>query len=368
MADIEVRAKFDFIRYANCWEDADVLVEALRPGPKDLCLSIASAGDNSFSLLSCAPKLVVAFDLNPAQIACVELRKAAFIKLSYSEMIAFLGIEQSPCRLDTYEKLRPMLPASSRTFWDEHYSAIERGIIHAGKFENYFRIFRSRIIPLIHGKRAVAELLEKKSEAERKIFYREKWNNARWRFLFRVFFGRFAMGRLGRDPEFFKYVDDDVAGNILRRTEYAFTVLPTDGNPYLTYIMTGNFSSHALPHYLRQEHFSAIKKNIGKLVTLQGDLSACRNAFPRNKFSCFNLSDIFEYMNMNEFRATLSEISLIASSGARVAFWNMMVDRIIPTDFPFVMDEELSARLHAKDNAFFYKRFIVARHGKRGVR
>ena len=44
---IEDRAAFDFVRYANCWEDADVLCEALRARPGIRALSIASAGDNA---------------------------------------------------------------------------------------------------------------------------------------------------------------------------------------------------------------------------------------------------------------------------------------------------------------------------------
>ena len=46
------RSDFSFIRYAQCWEDADILLEALDIGEGDVCLSIASAGDNSLSLLS----------------------------------------------------------------------------------------------------------------------------------------------------------------------------------------------------------------------------------------------------------------------------------------------------------------------------
>ena len=53
----EVQAKADFtgIRYAQCWEDADLLVEALDVKPGDVCLSIASAGDNALALLTRHP-------------------------------------------------------------------------------------------------------------------------------------------------------------------------------------------------------------------------------------------------------------------------------------------------------------------------
>jgi len=48
---IQDRAAFELIRYANCREDACVLLEALAINKGDRCLSIASAGDNSLALL-----------------------------------------------------------------------------------------------------------------------------------------------------------------------------------------------------------------------------------------------------------------------------------------------------------------------------
>ena len=61
----EVQAKADFtgVRYSQCWEDADILVEALDVQPGDVCLSIASAGDNAIVLLTRHPSRVIALDL-----------------------------------------------------------------------------------------------------------------------------------------------------------------------------------------------------------------------------------------------------------------------------------------------------------------
>ncbi len=50
--DIAKRASFDIIRYAQVWEDADILVAALRPKASDTVVSIASAGDNALALLA----------------------------------------------------------------------------------------------------------------------------------------------------------------------------------------------------------------------------------------------------------------------------------------------------------------------------
>ena len=41
--EIAARADFSIIRYAQCWEDADVLLAALDVQPGEVCLSIASA-------------------------------------------------------------------------------------------------------------------------------------------------------------------------------------------------------------------------------------------------------------------------------------------------------------------------------------
>src|SRR5439155_15927305 len=76
--EIATRADFSIIRYAQCWEDADVLLDALDIHPGEVCLSIASAGDNTLALLTRNPKRVVAVDLSASQLACLELRVAAF--------------------------------------------------------------------------------------------------------------------------------------------------------------------------------------------------------------------------------------------------------------------------------------------------
>jgi S-adenosylmethionine-diacylglycerol 3-amino-3-carboxypropyl transferase len=237
-AAIAERAAFDFIRYASVWEDADVLCEALGPvAHQGRVLSIASAGDNALALLTLDPALVIAADLSAAQIACLELRLVAFRHIAEHEsLLAFLGAgtpphDERPERLAFYDAHRGELSAESAAFWDVHRTAIATGIVHAGKFERYFHLFRRRILPLIHSRRTIEELRAPRSSDERERFYRERWNTWRWRALFRVFFSRFVMGRLGRDPAFFAQVEGSVADRILARTRHALTRLPTDSNP-----------------------------------------------------------------------------------------------------------------------------------------
>jgi Protein of unknown function (DUF3419) len=101
---IEERARFDLVRYANVWEDAETMRAALAPAPGKRMLSIASAGDNAFVLLAAGAE-VVAADLSPAQLALVELKRAAIRRLGYEETLAFLGVRQGEDRRSVYELL-----------------------------------------------------------------------------------------------------------------------------------------------------------------------------------------------------------------------------------------------------------------------
>jgi S-adenosylmethionine-diacylglycerol 3-amino-3-carboxypropyl transferase len=357
---IEERARFDIVRYANCWEDADVLLTALDVRESGVYLSVSSAGDNVLSLLSRNPSLVLALDISGAQLACLALRVAAFANLSHEEVLHFLGVSKGAGRLATYREIRGALSREAREFWDSHPEFIERGIIHVGKFEQYFGLFRRWALPLIHSRHTVLELMRDKNREARADFYRMIWDTWRWRLIFRVFFSRALMGRLGRDPEFFTYVQENVAERILLRAQYALTALPTHDNPYLEFILKGNFEN-SLPFYLRQENFEAIKRNLGSLILFKGSVNNALQANKGMSFDGFNLSDIFEYMSFNDYVSDLERIVSCSKKGARLVYWNMLADRRPPGTFKQHLEsrEDIARELFLKDKAFFYKALRV---------
>lgn len=351
------RVAWDRIRYATVWEDADVLCEALAPrAAGGRLLSIASAGDNALALLTLDPAEVVAVDLNPAQLACLELRVAAFRHLQDSELLPFLGVGDGTARDQRYRRLRPLLSDDARAFWDARPDLIARGVIHVGKFERYLRIFRRVILPLVHGRSRLERLIEPKEIEEQRHFYRNEWDTGRWRLIFRLFFGRAVMGRLGRDPALFDHVSGNGAESILARTRYALTELPTASNPYLVHIMTGSFRPGALPRYLRPEHRSVIRERLDRLSWRQSPAEVVEG-----DFDGFNLSDIFEYMAPAEHERVYQEITRRARPGARLVYWNMLVPRRRPAALEGAVYEleKLSRELHARDQAWFYQALRV---------
>jgi S-adenosylmethionine-diacylglycerol 3-amino-3-carboxypropyl transferase len=359
-SEVSGRADFSAIRYAQCWEDADILMAALEPGPGKRCFSIASAGDNTLALLAGAPDYVLAVDLSPAQLACLELRVAAYRQLQHHEVLQLVGSASCEHRVDLYRHCRQRLSPAAMDFWDARTKSIERGVGAIGKFEGYFRIFRTRVLPLIHSRRRVARLLEAKPREERVAFYEDEWNSWRWQALFRIFFSRRLMGALGRSPAFFQYVQGDVSARILERARFALTELEPAENPYMQWILTGTHNG-VLPFALREENFDAIRRNLDKLewrcVSVEDALDQ------DSRFDCFNLSDIFEYMSPENYEPLLRCIVARANPQARLAYWNMLAPRSRPDSMAEMLEplSELSSSLFARDKAFFYSAFVVER-------
>ncbi|MGH7639163.1 MAG: DUF3419 family protein [Gemmatimonadaceae bacterium] len=354
---IESRARFDYVRYANVWEDADVLCQALQPSAGKRILSIASGGDNSFALAADGAE-VVAVDLSPAQLAMVELKRAAIRALDHAALLGFLGVRDNDSRLATYRQLAPALPDEARAFWEERPQEIRAGIVHAGKFERYFATFRDRVVPLIHSRRVVRELLADKDRQARTAFYREVWDNWRWRLMFRFFFSRRVMGLMGRDPEFFRYVQGSVAERILERTEYAFTVLPTHSNPYLNLIFTGSFGT-TLPRYLDAARFTAVRAGLDRLTLVRGAVQDVAKA--HGPFDGYNLSDIFEYLDPPTCASIYETLLAVGRPGTRFAYWNMLVPRQRPDSMKDRVRslQDRAEALFAVDRAFFYSAFVL---------
>ncbi len=348
--------KFSFIRYANCWEDSEILLKALDIKKGEVGLSIASAGDNTLAMLLCEPQKIYAFDLNETQLFCMELKMAAFKNLEYNDTLEFLGVHKSNDRLKLYDAVKGDISQKAREYFDKNISIIKRGIIHTGKFENYFHLFRKYVALLFCSKKKLAEFCSLQSLEEQKIFYNKHINNRRLNFIFNLYFGSSVMGALGRDKSFYDYVDDKQNSGlrIKKRFEYGVYNTQNKTNPYLNYILRNNFTSEALPLYLREENYSVIRNNLDRVELLNSDLMSLSDM----KFDFFNLSDIFEYMSDEAFAQNVAKLGEISNIGARVAYWNMQSTRYI-SDEKWVLDEALSKNLFRQDRAYFYRDFLV---------
>ncbi len=348
------------IRYAQCWEDAEALIEGLDVQAGDTCLSIASAGDNTLALLASNPRRVIAIDRRPEQIACLELRVSAFRNLAHGELLELIGAAASTRREQLYRRCRAALSVPARSFWDAHPKVIARGIGHGGKFERYLALFRRWILPCIHRRSVVAALFEPRSLAERERFYAQTWNTPRWRLLYHVFFSRFLMMRLGRDPECFSFAGGSVAGQLLERSRIALSTQDLTANTYVQWICTGRYLT-ALPFALRRENFERIRANLDRLEWHCGDLQVYMERAPDSSIDRFNLSDVFEYMSPQVFERILGQLSRVGRRGGRLMYWTLFASRMIPETLTGALRplSALADDLHRRQKTFFYAGIVL---------
>jgi S-adenosylmethionine-diacylglycerol 3-amino-3-carboxypropyl transferase len=348
-------ANHNILRYACCWEDADLLLQGLSPVDGGTVLSIGSGGDNTFSLLSQNPEKVVCLDVNKVQLATVRLKMAAFKSLTHAEFLEFLGFAEGDA-LRYWQLVQKELSAEDVEFWESSAEWISSRLMRQGKFEKYLLLFQQKVLPWIHSRKKVEELFKRKPEQEQFEFYEHIWNNWRWRIFTRIFFSRPVMGRVGRDPEFLKQVKGNVGEKIKKRINGHLKSTACQQNYFLKFMLQGDFGE-SLPHYARAENFEKIKANLHKLEFFEGPLED----YPqKEEFTHANLSNIFEYQSEKEFAKNTDCIYRLLKQGGTVAYWNLMVPRdlavVQPNNFKSLPMEGLKP-----DFGFFYRSFNLSR-------
>lgn len=355
--DIADRARFDIIRYAQLWEDADVLVAAMRPDPGQRFLSVCSAGDNALALLTLDPDRVTAVDLSSAQLDCLRLRIGAMRVLEHPEFLELMGSYPSDRRGALLDRATLHLPEETRARWQAlRPQVVAYGAGGVGRFERYFRIFRRWILPLVHSRRTIDDVFVSRPPAEREHFLEQRFVTWRWRFMLQLFFSRFTMGRMGRDKAFFDHVEGSVADHVARRIRHAGVTCDPAENPYLHWILKGGHGV-ALPMPWRPGPYEVIRGRLDRLDLVAGPLEASGT----DPVDGFNLSDIFEYMSPSASEAAYGQILDRARPGSRLVYWNMMAPRRVPETCAHRVTrlQALEDRLKQRDKAFFYSDFVI---------
>ncbi|HEY4223321.1 MAG TPA: DUF3419 family protein [Myxococcota bacterium] len=345
------------LSYAQCWEDAGILQEALQVGPDDDVLSIASAGDNSFALAIAGAKSVTAIDLSFPQLAVTELKLVA-TSLDYHEFTALLGAAPERNRRGLYQKIRADLSVGARDYWDAHGDTLDAGLIHAGRFERYLALFRTRLLPFIHSRRTVDAFCALASVEEQRAFFRERWDNWRFRGLVRLFFSRPVMARLGRSREHFAQVQGEVSAQFLARAQHAFTEISIANNPYLQLMLRGRFLDLERAHaYLTRAGHAKLREVRPRIRIVLAELEKHLPAAKAGAYSAFNYSNLFEYMPASSHETLLKLSVAAARPGARIAYWNLLVPRSRPASMADVLERKDTSSLLARDRAFVYGGF-----------
>ena len=133
-------------------------------------------------------------------------------------LIVSISQVQGHSRTDMYNLLRDHLEEDVQKFWDEptQQESIRDGVIHCGRYEQYFLNFARLIRPLVHRDRTTQKMLTLKEPQEQREFYDNIWDTWLWRSMVRLYMGDVLIGRC---PLFYHRSDMNI-GNV--SLEFAF--------------------------------------------------------------------------------------------------------------------------------------------------
>ena len=351
------------IRYAQCWEDPSLNSEALKINEGDHVVSIAAGGDNCFALLLDDPEFIAGVDINPVQIAFCEIKKLAIKQMDYDDFLAFTGVAYSSKRIELYRLVRSQLSTFCREYFDNNLQYIEQGIIHCGKFENYFHHFRTKVLKITHAADTIEMLLFSKSLKEQKEIYHELWNNKKWQLLVKVFCSEFVLGRVSRDPALFKYVKQkSVSEAIMQRIERSLTKILISKNYYMHYILTGKYIyKDCMPPYLLKKNFNKLKENLYKIDFYHTTVDKYIIEREKGVVSKIDFSNIFDYMTDDAMTSVFDVLVEYAKDDLKLVYRTLLEPKECPAKHKdnFENDKELGTKLNNSDKGFFNNDFEI---------
>ena len=345
---------FDDVRYSLVWEDPALLSSGLDVQAGEKILSIGSAGCNALAMLLTACDQVTAIDLSPAQIALMELKKAAIKKLTFVEFMSLLGLQDPSRSWELYQSLRSELNPDHRDFFDSKSPQFSAGLSFQGRLEKFFFYFNRKVLVDIWHPQFISQCLEVTDLAEQWKLIQSDGNLEKLKEAVVDYFGREGLEK-GRDPEQMKYVSTSNIGNYFYQ-KFINTLQNqlVRENHFLYLFITGKFPQESFrPPTYQEQNFHLLKEKIDSFEIIHSDLESYLSK-SGNTFHKMNLSDIFEYLSPEQTDQLFQSLSAHLEPKGRIAYWSLLVDRLPPRNLEILNLKNLPA-----DRLWFYKSFHV---------
>ena len=354
------------LMFAQVREDPCIELQALAPSLGGTIAVVSSGGCTALSLIGAGAHRVVAVDLSRSQNHLVELKCAAIRTLAANVAIAFLGGQPMPGqrRLRLYELLGPLLTDVARTHWDRNQSAIDAGVLRAGRSERFIGLVAAIVAKLVVRKGGVRAMLEAESVAQQREIFERDWSGWRWRLLFSLLLNRWSMSR-AYHSSFFDHADDrSFARHFRRLAERALTEIPARSNYFLHEMLTGRYPVQevdGVPPYLTRTSVARAVDAAERLTLVDGGMTTYLRSCADRSVDGFALSNICEWLDAGEIDALFAEIARTATIGARVVFRNFVGWTDIPEPWRGVIVERRSygERLIQRDRSLVQHRVVV---------
>ncbi|MEI6061663.1 MAG: DUF3419 family protein [Bacteroidota bacterium] len=326
----------------------------------DHVLSVVSGGEVPLALISMNNEIkLTAADISEPQVKLCRLKLLAAVYLEFPINGKFLGYSEfeGTCRKKIYyETIRPHLPAGDASFWDHNMAFIEKGIINAGRFEQYIKKIRF-VAHLFIGKKNIQRLISCRSIGEQsKVFHDHIASRKSLQLLFKIAFHPAIYRKRGLQEQALMHAGKSTGEKFYSRfRDFCISGLASE-NYFLQYFLTGTcISGIAFPEFLQPANKQRLIHNMKGFELVSTSLQAALSENEKGFFNKIHLSNLGDWLSEDEFNQLRTLINKTCKPGTRICYRYLQKNHFPEGGIPdFGIDKELSAQAQSRDRFPFY--------------
>ncbi len=323
---------------------------------------IGSGGCTAFSILDGRVKEVLCIDLNPAQCALIELKKAAIRSLEREDFLGFIGELPYDSREEIFEKLAPHLPEYVKDYWDRNTDSIVIGINKCGINEKFYQFIGDNICNNLYGKEIWCQLFSVSSIEEQYAFYQKYLSSPVWKTAINILLSRTTHLQFFPAFMFENTSENDFGHFFLKQFEQEIKKNSVTNNYFISQILFSAYlydQKEGTPFYLSEEGYQRAKKNIEKITVHPVALEI----FLKNNESidAFYLSNIFDWASHDGIEEICNGILSAKSNETVVLYRNMLSVQKMPQFFlqQLQINHALSEECLRMERSMLYQKVTI---------
>ncbi len=347
----------NLIRYSLVWEGANTLYRGLDLQPQDDILMITSAGCNVLNALLKNPKQLTAIDINPEQNRLLLFKKHIIEKHKHQILIDLMGFCGRDAVTKAWKEVATTLDPEIKEHWEGFFSHNPKGILFSGKLESYILNFYPGLPEEIQQK--LKHLISFSTIESQKDYFEKELEGSLFEEKFIEYFDQQNLSK-GRDPKLFRYVKESGGQIFYSRLKQIIERQVLKDNFYFRFFIFGPLELPAsiLPPCYREENFQKLKGALPSLKVVTGEAIDYLLSPEGLHINKAGLSNIFEYVDEDQFRNVCHRLLNTRENPLRIIFWNLLQSQGDAHCTNFLLEKE-SGFLSQGEPCFYFQNVRV---------
>ncbi len=305
--------------YNASWEDPRIDRQLLELNEQSKVVVLTSAGCNVLDYLLDSPAEINAIDVNPRQNALLNLKLALIKRGVFDDLFAMFGQGSHAEFRDVYADVQQYLTEDECEFWDKKIDYFDEN----SNKKSFYYYGTSGLLAWIvtrylgRNRELRAELFslfDAKSLEEQKAIY-DRIEPMLWgRFLTWLVRQPFTLMLAGVPRPQIRLIDTQypggVGGFISDKFRHVFTEILAHDNYFWHVYLTGSYSTHCCPNYLKAENFKTLQSGVERVKTHNNTVTGFLRDNP-GKYSHFILLDHQDWLAQHDPIALEEEWQMI---------------------------------------------------------